>query len=131
MLRPPLLRERRQVRLQQRRAQRRLQVPLQHRARRRSPDQRPPPCRPQAACRLQPHLLLNGDTMKILLVLAVAAIFALLRFRRANLLLWAGAWWVGIYVLLRFGFTAPIPSSVISIYMGIVTVARCGGAKTL
>ena len=61
--------------------------------------------------------------MKIWLVLAVAALFALLRFRRANLLTWACAWWVGIYVLLRFGFTAPIPSSVISIYMGIVSMA--------
>ena len=30
---------------------------------------------------------------------------------------------MGIYVLLRFGFTAPIPSSVISIYMGIVSIA--------
>ena len=61
--------------------------------------------------------------MNILVVLAVAAVFGLLRFRRANLLMWAGAWWVGIYVLLRFGFTAPIPSSVISIYMGIVSLA--------
>lgn len=61
--------------------------------------------------------------MKLLVVLGVAAAFALLRFRRANLLLWAGAWWVGIYVLLRFGFTAPIPSSVISLYMGIITIA--------
>ena len=49
--------------------------------------------------------------------------FGLLRFRRANLLMWAGAWWVGIYVLLRFGFIAPIPSSVITIYMGIVSLA--------
>jgi len=61
--------------------------------------------------------------MKIWVVLAVAAVLALLRFRRANLLTWALAWWVGIYVLLRFGFTAPIPSSVISIYMGIVSIA--------
>jgi mono/diheme cytochrome c family protein len=61
--------------------------------------------------------------MKILVVLAVAAVLGLLRFRRANLLTWAGAWWVGIYVLLRFGFTAPIPSSVISIYMGIASLA--------
>jgi|KBSMisStandDraft_5_1062788.scaffolds.fasta_scaffold17626_4 mono/diheme cytochrome c family protein len=61
--------------------------------------------------------------MNIFVVLAVAAVFALVRFSRASLLLWAGAWWVGIYVLLRFGFAAPIPSSVISIYMGIVTVA--------
>ena len=61
--------------------------------------------------------------MKIPIVLAVLVAFGLLRFLRANLLLWAGAWWVGIYVLLRFGFIAPIPSSVITIYMGIVTIA--------
>ena len=61
--------------------------------------------------------------MYLLVVLAVAAVFAFLRFRRTNLLLWAGAWWVGIYVVLRFGFTAPIPSSVISLYMGIISIA--------
>jgi mono/diheme cytochrome c family protein len=61
--------------------------------------------------------------MKIWVVLALVAVFALLRFRRANLLTWALAWWGGIYVLVRFGFTAPIPSSVISIYMGIVSMA--------
>jgi hypothetical protein len=61
--------------------------------------------------------------MKIWVVLVVVTVFALLRFRRANLLTWAGAWWVGIYVLVRFGFTAPIPSSVISIYMGIISIA--------
>ena len=38
-----------------------------------------------------------------------AVVFGLLRFRRAGLLMWAAAWWVGIYVLLRFGFTTPIP----------------------
>ena len=61
--------------------------------------------------------------MKIWIVLAVAVVFGLLRLRRANLLLWAAAWWGGIYVLLRFGFTTPIPASVISIYMGIVSLA--------
>jgi len=61
--------------------------------------------------------------MNLPVVLGVAAAFALLRFRRANLLLWAGAWWVGIYVLLRFGFTAPIPASVVSLYMAIVSIA--------
>ena len=61
--------------------------------------------------------------MKILVVLAVAAVFGLLRFRRANLLLWAGAWWAGIYVLLRFGFATPIPASVVTIYMSIVSLA--------
>jgi len=61
--------------------------------------------------------------MNTLVVLAVIAVFALIRLLRANLLLWAGTWWVGIYVLLRFGFSAPIPASVISIYMGIVSIA--------
>jgi hypothetical protein len=61
--------------------------------------------------------------MNILVVLTLVAVFGLLRFRRAPLLVWAIAWWVGIYVLLRFGFTAPIPSSVVSLYMGIVSIA--------
>ena len=61
--------------------------------------------------------------MNLVVVLAVAAVFGVLRFCRTGLLLWAGAWWIGVYVLLRFGFTAPIPSSVISIYMGIVSIA--------
>lgn len=61
--------------------------------------------------------------MNILVVVAVVAVFGLLRLRRANLLLWAAAWWVGTYILLRFGFTTPIPASVISIYMGIVSIA--------
>ena len=61
--------------------------------------------------------------MNLVVVLAVAVVFALLRFRRVNLLLWAIAWWVGIYVLLRFGFSVPIPASVIALYMGIVTIA--------
>jgi mono/diheme cytochrome c family protein len=61
--------------------------------------------------------------MNMLVLVAVLAAFAILRFRRTNLLTWALVWWVGIYVLLRFGFTAPIPSSVVSLYMGIVTMA--------
>jgi mono/diheme cytochrome c family protein len=61
--------------------------------------------------------------MKILVVLAVAVVFVLLRLRCASLLTWAIAWWAGIYVLLRFGFTAPIPASVVTLYMGIVTIA--------
>lgn len=61
--------------------------------------------------------------MNLIVVLAVVAVFGLLRLRRASLLTWTIAWWAGIYVLLRFGFTAPIPSSVIAIYMGIATLS--------
>jgi mono/diheme cytochrome c family protein len=61
--------------------------------------------------------------MNIFVVLAVAVVFALLRFRRVGLLIWAAVWWIGMYVLLRFGFTVPIPASVIFLYMGIITIA--------
>jgi hypothetical protein len=61
--------------------------------------------------------------MNIWIVLAVLVVFGVLRFMRAPLLLWAFAWWIGIFVLIRFGFSAPIPSSVVSIYMSIVTGA--------
>jgi hypothetical protein len=61
--------------------------------------------------------------MKLPVVVAVLVLLGLLRFRRVNLLVWAIGWWVGIYVLLRFGFTAPIPASVVTLYMAIVSLA--------
>ena len=61
--------------------------------------------------------------MNIPVVLAIFVVFALLGFRKANLFTWAIAWWGGCYILFRFGFAAPIPTSVISIYMGIVSLA--------
>jgi len=61
--------------------------------------------------------------MNIPVVLAVLAVFVILHLRRANLLVWAMAWWVGCYVVFRFGFSAPIPASVVSLYMGIVSIA--------
>ncbi len=61
--------------------------------------------------------------MRILVVLAILAVFALLRWRKANLLTWAGAWWLGFFTLVRFGFSVPIPSSVVFIYMGICSLA--------
>ena len=62
--------------------------------------------------------------MNILVVLAIAVVFGLLRFRRAGLLVWTVAWWAGIYLLFRFGFSAPIPSSVINRMSGRETSSR-------
>ncbi len=61
--------------------------------------------------------------MNILIVAAVLVVFGVLRFLRTNLRTWTLAWWIGLYVLLRFGFSAPIPSSVVTLYMGIITIA--------
>lgn len=61
--------------------------------------------------------------MKITVVLAILAVFALLWFRKANLLAWALAWWLGFFAAIRFGFSVPIPASVVMLYMGIATIA--------
>jgi mono/diheme cytochrome c family protein len=60
--------------------------------------------------------------MNLLVVLAVVVVFGFLRFRRARLLTWALAWWIGIFILIRFGFSTPIPASVVFMYMGIVSL---------
>lgn len=61
--------------------------------------------------------------MKLTVVIAILAVFALLRWRRADLLTWAVAWWVGFYVAMRFGFLVPVPASVIALYMAVATLA--------
>lgn len=57
------------------------------------------------------------------LILAVVAVFVVLRLRRAGTFTWALASFLGIYAVLRFGFETPIPSSVVQLYMGIVALA--------
>ena len=58
--------------------------------------------------------------MNWLIVLAVLAVMAFLRWRQAPILAWVAVFFFGILVILRFGFVVPIPVSVIRIYMGIV-----------
>ena len=60
--------------------------------------------------------------MNLLIVSGVIVMFGILRVLRVNLLAWAAAWWVGLYALLRFGFSTPIPASVVMLYMGIVSL---------
>jgi mono/diheme cytochrome c family protein len=57
------------------------------------------------------------------LVAAVVAAFVVLHLARARTLAWAAACWAGIFVVVRFGFDTPIPSSVVHLYMSIVTLA--------
>jgi mono/diheme cytochrome c family protein len=61
--------------------------------------------------------------LKIPVVLAIVAVFAFLRFRKAGLMTWALAWWLGVFTLVRFGFAVPIPASVVMLYMGITSLA--------
>lgn len=61
--------------------------------------------------------------MNWLVLIAVVALFLLLRWRNVSMLTWLAAWWVGIFFFLNYGFAVPIPASVIKIYMGIVTLS--------
>jgi mono/diheme cytochrome c family protein len=56
-------------------------------------------------------------------VLLLAAVQLVLRSRRAGSFLWTLTTWVSIWVLVRFGFTVPVPQSVIKLYMAIATGA--------
>ena len=63
------------------------------------------------------------DFLQWPVVIAVVALFVLLRWRRARTFGWAAGCWLGVYALVRFGFATPIPSSVVQLYMGITTLA--------
>jgi len=55
--------------------------------------------------------------------LPLVAVQVLLRLRRAGTLLWTLTTWLEILIFLRFGFAVPVPQSVVTLYMGIVTLA--------
>lgn len=61
--------------------------------------------------------------MNILILLAVAAALFALRYARPNALGWVAAWWVGLYLALRYGIAPPLPSSILSMFMAIITLA--------
>jgi mono/diheme cytochrome c family protein len=53
----------------------------------------------------------------------VAAIVGLLllRWRKVGTFTWAVAWWLALYVGVRYGFYVPVPDSVITMYLAITT----------
>jgi mono/diheme cytochrome c family protein len=61
--------------------------------------------------------------MKLMVVIPLLAALVALRLVRANLFTWTVAVVAGFYIALRWGFTVPIPSSVIGIYMAVAGVA--------
>ena len=56
-------------------------------------------------------------------VLPLAALQVVLHRRRVGSFAWTLATWVSIWIFLRFGFTVPIPQSVITLYMAIASGA--------
>lgn len=56
-------------------------------------------------------------------VIAVVALFVVLRLRRAGTFAWTLACLAGVYAFIRFGFATPIPVSVVQLYMGITALS--------
>lgn len=54
---------------------------------------------------------------------AVLAALLLLRFLKPNVLVWMAAWWAAGFALLKAGVRPPMPSSIIGMYLAILTAA--------
>jgi len=61
--------------------------------------------------------------MKVMVVLPLLAALLALRFVKANLFTWIVTIWAAFFIAVRFGFTVPIPSSVVGIYVSVASIA--------
>ena len=61
--------------------------------------------------------------MNPLVLAGIAAVLIVLRLRNVGTLTWAIAWWLALWVGVRYGFEVPVPSSVRMLYMAIVTLS--------
>lgn len=61
--------------------------------------------------------------MNYLVLAPIVAVLIALRFTRLNILGWLVVWWVAIYIGISYSIDPPLPSSIIGMFMGIVTLA--------
>ncbi|MEX0600694.1 MAG: cytochrome c [Rhodothermales bacterium] len=62
--------------------------------------------------------------MNVIVLLAVVAVLVALRFvPRMNILAWIVSLWAGAYVVFRWGIDPPLPSSILNMFMAILTLA--------
>lgn len=56
-------------------------------------------------------------------LLPIILVIVVLNFVKPPLLVWVGVWFASIITFLNFGFTAPVPASIIKEYLAIVSIA--------
>lgn len=62
--------------------------------------------------------------MNLLVILAVVAVLVALYFvPRLNILAWLAIWWLATFTVLKWGIEPPLPSSILNMFMAIVTLA--------
>lgn len=61
--------------------------------------------------------------MNYLVLAPIVLVMIALRFTRLNILGWLAVWWIAAYLAISYGIEPPLPSSIIGMFMGIVTLA--------
>ena len=61
--------------------------------------------------------------MNLLILIPALIVMVMLRFLKPNRLGWIVAWWVAIYVVLNFAVDPPLPSSIVFMFMAIISIA--------
>lgn len=61
--------------------------------------------------------------MNAWVVAPVLAVLIGMRFLRPHILAWLAAWWIGGFVFLRYGITPPLPSSIVGLFIAILTAS--------
>jgi mono/diheme cytochrome c family protein len=60
--------------------------------------------------------------MNFFIVIPVIAVMYGFRFLKVNPLGWLAIWWIGLYLIFSYGIDPPLPSSIIFMFMGIITI---------
>ena len=61
--------------------------------------------------------------MNLLVIGPIALVLIALRFVKLNIIGWMIVWWFAIWAALKWGGNPPLPSSIIGMFMGIITIA--------
>lgn len=61
--------------------------------------------------------------MNLPVLIGVLVVMVGLRFARLNMLLWLIVWWVAVYIVAKLGIEPPMPSSIVNMFMAIVTLS--------
>jgi len=61
--------------------------------------------------------------MNLLVLFAVVAALVVLRFLKANSLAWMAGWWIGLYIVFKYGVDPPLPASIVGMFMFISTIS--------
>lgn len=60
--------------------------------------------------------------MNLLVVIPIVLTILFLRWRGVSIVAWVFVWWIACFIFLSYGFSVPIPQSVVNLYMVILTL---------